>query len=284
MLTFQRLEPRLPLAGNVSVSLQNGGLRIQGDTAANYVIVEFDHPTGLVRVAGHDLANSPTTLTVNGRRVAEATFAGVSSINATMGRGSDWFTFKGDQVGFTTYPLRLQSISVNLGIGDNFLQGLDTTSTDGLTVRGGSGDDSVVLTNCIFAGASDISLAGGDDGVDLRGVAFSSLSVNLGGGADDFVSESFSDNSPGCFFDGNLSIAMEGGSDGVRIQKTQVRGTLSCNLGGGEDQFRLRGLIGGTTVVGTYAVDGGTQRDSLFLEANAILPAGFFGFEVTSVG
>lgn len=275
-LTFQQLERRFNLAGNVSVSVQNGLLQIHGDAADNRLEAHYDSTSGQIRVRGIVQSGSPTLLTVNGRQVAETMVAGVTSINAELGRGNDGLIVEGDHARHV--PLRLQSLSVNLGRGQNSLQVLLTSATNGLTVTSGAGDDSITTTDCIFAGVSSIVTNAGNDSFDARGTAFTSLTFDAGSGNDAFVCESFSGNTntPGCFFEQNLTITMGDGGDGVRIDNTTIQGTLSCSLGRNNDMFRMNRL----TTARVYQVNGDGDRDTLRLDAGVAMPAGFQGFEI----
>jgi hypothetical protein len=276
VLSFQHLEPRLALAGNVTVAVQNGLLQFSGDAADNRLEAAFDSSSGQIRIRGIVASGSQTMLTVNGRRVAETMIVGATSINASMGRGSDGLIISGDWA--RQVPLQLQSLSVNLGRGgQNSLQVLLTTTTNGLTAESGAGDDSFLLTTCIFAGATVVVAGGGSDLFNAYGCAFTSISYDGGAGSDYFVCEPYTnENTAGCFIERDVTVTMGDGNDGVRIDKTTILGTLSCSLGRNIDEFRMNRL----TAARVYQVNGNADRDILRLAAGVVTPAGFDGFEI----
>lgn len=288
-LTFQQLERRFNLAGNVSVSVQNGLLKISGDAADNGVEVRYDSTSGQIRVRGlgpgvdglgRVQSTSPTLLTVNGRQVAETMVAGVTSINAELGRGKDGLIVEGDLVAlgaqFREVPLRLQSLLVDLGRGQNSLQVYVTSATNGLRVTSGGGDDFISTSNCIFAGVSSIVTNDGNDIFHAQGTGFTSLTFDAGRGNDFFSCLFFADESlPGCFFEQNLTITMGDGEDNVNLENTTILLTLSCSLGRNNDNFRIDRL----TTARVYQVNGDGDRDALVLDAGVAMPAGFQGFE-----
>lgn len=275
-LAFQQLEPRFALAGNVTVSVQNGLLQINGDAADNGLEASFDADSGQIHLRGFVSSGSQTMLAVNGQRVAETTIAGVTSISASLGRGSDHLTVDGDWA--SQVPLRLQSLSVNLGRGtQNSLQVLLTTTANDLTVTSGDGDDSVLLTSCIVAGFARIVTNAGNDTFDARGSAFTSIVFDGGAGNDAFVCEEYTnENTAGCFVGRDVTVTMGDGDDGVRIDKTTILGTLSCSLGRNNDMFRMNRL----TTARVYQVNGNGNTDTLRFAAGVATPAGFQGFEI----
>ena len=276
-LSYQQLEPRFALAGNVTVSVQNGVLQLNGDAADNRLEAAFDSSAGQIRIRGIVSSGSQTMLTVNGRRVAETTIAGATSINASLGRGSDGLIVTGDSA--RQVPLRLQSLSVNLGRGSqNDLQVLLTTSINGLSVESGVGDDTIILTTCIFAGVTNVVTGDGVDSFHARGCAFTSISFDAGAGDDGFVCEPYTENTEGCFVERDVTLTMGDGNDGVRIDKTTILGTLACSLGRNNDTFRMNRL----TSARVYQVNGNADTDTLCLAAGVVTPAGFQGFEILS--
>lgn len=276
LLSFQQLEPRFALAGNVTVTVQNGLLQFSGDAADNRLEAAFDSTSGQIRIRGIVASGNQTMLTVNGRRVAETMIAGATSINASLGRGSDGLIISGDLA--RQVPLQLQSLSVNLGRGgQNSLQVLLTTTTNGLSAESGAGDDAFFLTTCSFAGATNIVTGGGADTFDARGCAFTSISYDAGAGNDSFVCEPYTnENTAGCFVERDVTVTMGDGNDGVRIDKTTILGTLSCSLGRNNDGFRMNPL----TTARVYQVNGNADTDTLRLAAGFVTPAGFDGFEI----
>lgn len=276
LLCFQQLEPRFALAGNVTVTVQDGLLRFSGDAVDNRLEAAFDSSSGQIRIRGIVASGSQTMLTVNGRQMAETMIAGVTSISASLGRGSDGLIITGDWA--RQVPLQLQSLSVNLGRGrDNSLQVLLTTTTNGLAADSGVGNDAFLLTNCSFAGATNIVTGDGADTFDARGCAFTSISYDAGAGNDSFVCEPYTnETTAGCFVERDVTIAMGDGNDGVRIDKTTILGTLSCSLGRNNDMFRMNRL----TTARVYQVNGNADTDTLRLAAGVVTPAGFVGFEI----
>ncbi len=86
-LLLETLEPRLALAGNVSVGVAGGNLSITGDAANNQITIQATGVAGQFVVTGQDVST-----TVNG--AASATVSGVTGgATIVMGNGYDVLHF-----------------------------------------------------------------------------------------------------------------------------------------------------------------------------------------------
>lgn len=87
-LDVQRLEPRLPLAGDVTATLAGGVLTLAGDAEPNGIEISVT-PAGDLLVAGSRAAGADTSLVVDGEAVAQRSFRDVTALRLRLGAGAD---------------------------------------------------------------------------------------------------------------------------------------------------------------------------------------------------
>ncbi|MEZ6058363.1 MAG: hypothetical protein R3C01_16810 [Planctomycetaceae bacterium] len=196
-LTFERLEQRQLLAGNVTAVMKGSTLVITGDAADNGVFVE-GQTDGTWTVESDAIFGGDTT-TINGSSIFQ-TPEGVKKIVVNMGDGNDRLyvlavTFDGPggtdldsltikmgdgndsigQLGILTglLDIHAKKVSVDLGNGDDSCQiatdvfGLDDTVIGTLNVKGGNGDDKVSISGCEIQKSLSVNLGAGDDTLSL---------------------------------------------------------------------------------------------------------------------
>lgn len=276
-LEVQRLEPRLPLAGDITATLAAGVLTLQGDAEANGVEVSVTQAGDLL-VAGRRVDGADTSLVVDGDVVAARAFRDVTVLRVRLGAGGDSVrlfgreTFDLDAVDIGTGPgadiLDVQgtiagSATIATGADDDSVSigatvlgdlrvltgdGVDQVSGEGISVGGGmvidtgAGNDSVGFVNdADFQQAVRILTQGGDDVVVLLG---------------------------GIEVAGTLAIVTGDGGDGVVIEDAVIRGRAVIAAGTGNDVVSIGGPVVGakTTVGGGLVVSGGLGDDVLTLQ------------------
>jgi hypothetical protein len=190
--SFESLEARQMLAGDVSASISNGKLVVKGDSLANGITIAAGTTAGTVVVTGVNAGGTATN--VNGTSNGAVTLTGFTggvkidmkggddSVTITgltetgdakleAGRGNDTFSVSG-----STFNGEL---TTNLGSGDDTLTLSSTTVSDKSKVKGRSGDDDVTITNSTFSKLS-VSLGRGDDSLTMSGTT-ASVDTKLNG-------------------------------------------------------------------------------------------------------
>jgi hypothetical protein len=226
-LQVERLEDRQVLAGNVAVVVQGETLVITGDAADNAITLTYNSLTQRFAVRGREAGGSPTL--VNGQDTAPPAnapeFAGVRQINISMQGGHD---------------------SVEIGSP----QAVDTVLSRWLSIDMGEGNDEVIAGRAGNAPGGAAPTA-----VSLR--TGGSLIVNLGPGNDvlQVANADIGQNLTVVAGDGDddVTFATEftpGGATRPNRFPVRIRGSISLNLGGGEDEAVLRnGVIDGQVVI-----------------------------------
>lgn len=166
--SLDRLEDRTVPAGNVSVSYNDGLLRILGDAEDNQISILGDG-NGNVTVTG--LGDT----TLNGA-TNELNFSGVKkSLEVWMRAGDDSITISNLDLKRTAY--------IHLGEGDDLLN-VNALKTKRTTeIWAGAGNDQLNIENSTFKRAGYVAGGTGDDTVNLADNYFGRKSI-IGGGDD----------------------------------------------------------------------------------------------------
>ena len=264
--TFDHLEERRVLDGNVAAFVSSGVLVLIGDAAANGLDIS---QTGFKQFT---LTGLTTTSATNINGVANGTFvaSNVSSLNVNLSGGDDSLSFGV----VTAAPMTFAgNASINMGTGNNFVGtagGKFLSIFGNLSISNGAGACQTDLTDVNVGGAATLNhLAGGGSNlrIDTSGAtpnSFRSLSVVNGVGDDDvrIVDTNFSssvsiangvdtltggddvfisEQAAGALLTigGNLSIASSTiGQATIRVNDYNINGNLSINTGnGGHNNF-----------------------------------------------
>lgn len=239
-LGLQPLEPRLPMAGDVSVAFRAGVLTITGDNQANDIwvgrmdgdVVVAPNPLGLgertrlVHVRGGNVQSD------NGQ-IEAITFQGVHTLNVDL-RGGD------DKLSISSWPdaprtLAFRNLTANLGSGNNRLDVSDIAVQRNLTVRAAGGHDEISVTN-VSVGRS--------------------LTVNAGAG-DNMVTVEDS------FVQGPIVLVTGRGRDTIGVFETQSERSLSVRAGDGDNVVTLE--EGARSFAGRVNVTTGSGNDEVVL-------------------
>lgn len=256
---FQQLEPRLPLAGNVTV-VQDGDLvTLTGDAAANGVEIQKT-ALGALRITAVPAGSpaSPTALVIDGRATDQTFLFGVSRLQVVLGRGDDSVTI-GSQ-GVANLPRSVfSSLSVDLGDGENLFTGHGLEVVGDATVRSGRHDDRVFVEDATLGSLSMMTGQGSDfltlcRRIDVRGAV--SIDAFRGNDVISMREQVLMRSTCGILGGGENDIVEM--KDGVVIQSD-----LSADLGGGNDGFYTDNTVG---VVGQMTLLGQAGNDSVYLE------------------
>jgi hypothetical protein len=169
-LSFQSLEERTLMAGDVGAAVSNGTLTLTGDSNANDVqVVQLIGTDGRL-VAGDFIVIGKNGTTING--FSSRSFGNVTNMNVTLGNPG----------------------SRNTGNDDHFTLGADTTDLKAttLTLAGalvvdmGDGNNQVDLQGVKIGGETVVNTGKDLDVVLVRGTFLRSLTVNTGNSGDTF--------------------------------------------------------------------------------------------------
>ena len=214
-LSFESLESRLPLAGDVTIAVKSGSLTINGDNGANEIAIVQTAPgsftinglngesfkqKGQANTAGPVLVTGVTkNITVKlkgGDDKLAITGLGVGTplaakLTVKLGAGDDEVTLKNSQL--------TGALSINTGNSTTYKQdgylirGIEKVTIDAVNVLGktaavtaGNGDDQLLITN-FTAKKATVKTGAGDDLVGLSNVTVDTAAATLGAGDDDFV-------------------------------------------------------------------------------------------------
>jgi len=285
-LGLEALESRLAMAGDVTLSIEDGGvLRIVGDAAANQI--EIGQERGLAWVRGftvNDNGAQGNTLIRSAWNGAASNrvmgIEGIRSIVIELGDGHDRV------VAGTPMPrnvrlidgqwvadpasLTLDSLTIRGNAGnDSILVGRCDIATD-LVVTTGQGNDFVLVIDSEVGRRIEVNVYGGDNMVTFDGAYSESIQITAGDG-NDIVSM-------GHFGTDSLTISTSGGGDRINIgpdyavrlervdalRSAKVRGHVTVNAGEGVNDVRLIQLmIDGQCVVTTGSVSDNVTVDQV---------------------
>jgi hypothetical protein len=259
---FETLEDRKMMAGNITASVVNEELVLNGDGAGNQVEV---HQTvgNLYKVKGLN------GTTINGK--ADKSFIFEKGIRVDLKGGDDEFSMGGlvffdDVDGNLNINMGAGKDKVNLGRvivdGDTNIDtsteddivNFSTASLRKLTLNTGAGSDSVSMG---FSSTSqaNINMDLGNDAFVYGGSTSDSIKVDTGSG-DDRV-EFFLGGSTG-----NIDILTGNNKDSVKLQALQAS-NINVDTAGGDDSVDLAGGI----VAAALNIKTGTENDSVNFNA-----------------
>ena len=175
-LSFERLQQRSMLAGNVSAFVDRGTLIVNGDVGDNEL---------RITQVGKDMVqlesmSSPTTIN---NRTGVAVFKVTKGYNFNMGGGNDVLQFDGVKI------RSINDLVVDMGVGDDNLQfnNVNVIRTRALL---GAGHDSATVTNSRVERSLNIFGDTGDDQITLSNSKFGEKSVVDGNEGANFINQS----------------------------------------------------------------------------------------------
>jgi hypothetical protein len=268
-LSFQNLESRQLMAGNVAVQVTSGGdLLVQGDTLGNDVAIVQSVTQGQAD-PGRFFVTGLNGTTINGLASGNY-FQGVNrDVIINLGAGSDHVTL-GDGVSDFHFNVP-NDLRISMGEGANRVNingitvrddatitsgaGLDTVDIHGarigvaggvdgglndFTINTGNGTDVVRMRNFFARHNLNINAGGltdvGRDLVDLAiGDVGNDIIISTGGGRDTVLTDTVGAN--------HLNVNTGADADGVRITNTNPT-ELNVNLGAGTDTLAISHTFG----------------------------------------
>jgi hypothetical protein len=259
-LRLESLEQKQMLAGDVTVSVVNGVLTLQGDELDNQVAVSAGEAAGTFIIRGLD----GTLLHVgDAEGASELVVEGVRrGMVANMGAGND--ALRINEASFRG------NVAINMGEGDDRVAigvvpevAESSLTTDGdaaidlpsvqfgqnLVIRTGSGNDTVVINNTRGRGILGLSTGEGDDTVRL---GLSSETTEEAAELNDEVLVSFVH---------GVALDLGAGADGLFVNQLRSGG-FHANGGAGADTMRINGV---KTHVMNVAGGAGEDADSVVL-------------------
>lgn len=275
-LRMERLEEKVPLAGDVTVAVVNGDLLITGDVQANSLIVEEGSPDGhQYRIIGRDLT------TVNGGLPNEWYFVDGVTRDVIVNLGDDADTFRAYGTpgvsGFEKPFAVGRDLRINTGAGEDRIS-LGVTEAEEITsvfsfsqspvsvgrdliINSGADADNFLFSATVVSRNLTISDSGGDTHLEVFPTFLypqfpfpmavdGNVTVTTGGGSDFIALDEIT-------IGGNVTYGLGGGDDVGIIQNFSAGGSVLVNLGSGLNlaQISSAPIGGGVLVTGTGVND-----------------------------
>lgn len=265
--TYQVLEPRKLLAGDVTVSVDGSALTVFGDADANQIQI-VGSPDGSAIVRGLD------GTTINGGEAEFSAGANLRTVQVQLGEGNDEADIRGlvldsaltvrsgsgdDSV--EIQHINVRGIEVSGNDGDDLLQFDNVFSRRSVIIQGGDGDDTVAIgamaadrDGTISTGNGNDSLAidnlgikenmsllfgNGDDQALIAGQTYGYRGDIVLGAGDDSLSILPATNEAAARFRRNLSIVGNGGDDTIAMDAS-VTANRRANINGGADNDAIQ--------------------------------------------
>jgi hypothetical protein len=280
--SFEALETRVLLSGNVMASVVHGNLNIRGDTEANAIVLD---QTGLdadqVRISG------ASNTTINNLAGPVTLSDIMRNVDIRMGAGDDSVTMNSlglpgnvsvnAQGGVNTLTLNNVQVAISLNIPNSSSLSTNTTianTTVGkdLIIRPGSGGDNITLRSVEVQRNTKISSGGGADTLTVDNAIFhGAVRLNTGQGADIIQIETNGGPlGPPTLFDGPVSILLSAGDDTLQLGVTGQTGNRSTFA----DRVRFNGGAGHDTLLNLDAstYTGTSQLRVVNFESNTPIP------------
>jgi hypothetical protein len=300
--SYQALEPRRCLAGNVNVAVSGSTLLITGDTDSNEIIVAPSETQNSVTVSGVDTTvngnSEPVTVSLRNRNVHFQLGAGDDTVTATGLVSSETVNFIGgdgnDQFNYSTGRARF--LHINGGDGNDVINignitadksaymhleaGNDVVAADtfivgrNLKVFGGEGDDSFVSNTLSVGKKLKLNLDNGDDSAFFTGQTDvgRKAKVDLGDGNDSLSFEPQNANLQ--LRTKKLKVFAGDGDDNVSLSgDLEVRRKAKLDGGEGTDNLDESGQSNRTPRLVSFegeTVNLDTVRDALFARLSGL--------------
>ena len=224
--SYDSLETRRLLAGDVRVIPSEGSLFVRGDNEANQIeITSADDAQGSIRITGIDgtTVNGQSEFLVTGE--AAQVFQG---FRVNMGRGDDVLKIDGVTSGGRTI--------IYGSAGDDAI-GLDDVTVGTATIQTFTGDDIVSLDNVIATGVLRILTLDGNDSVGISGLEGSENALIVTGSGNDRVAMKSSR------IDRSFSTLTFDGDDYIGLDDVSVGLNFRVYAGDGADKVSVRDSV-----------------------------------------
>ncbi len=204
-LQVEQLEPRIVLDGGVRAFVSGGTLFIQGDSAANEIVVEQS------KLRSFRVSSGDGTTLINGQANPRSFFGVSKDLNISLGRGNDVVEIVGtaddavtvsnrlfvntshgdDQVLFT--EVHAIGIHIDTGSGNDVVNVGDSGAEGGLEVTKealiltGSGEDQLSIANSLFKRFLTLNMGNNNDETTLQDTRVRTSSTIIGSSGFDTV-------------------------------------------------------------------------------------------------
>ncbi|MEM7317109.1 MAG: hypothetical protein AAF497_28580 [Planctomycetota bacterium] len=270
-LKLESLEDKCLLAGDVTVSVVEGNLRIEGDAADNGVAITSGDTADSYIVAGLP-SDDGTPTTINGATERVEVTGVTGNMRIGLGEGND---------GLRMFNANVRgNVGINMGVGNDSVQiggpvsttrdvnslihgrvavamaeGRDSLRIDnagigrGMEAHGGDGNDSILVNRSRLRGTVSLATGQGDDNVGINDSRAAFVRIGTGDGADNvaLVDSAFT------------AVGFNGGTgdDDLAISGIRARGVW-FNGGEGEDRLRFEGpnRVGLVRITGFEIIEG----------------------------
>jgi hypothetical protein len=244
-LAVEQLEPKQMMAGDVTVSLVGGNLRVVGDEAGNQIAVTQGADANSFVIQGLN----GTNVKMNGTTAPETGLV-VNNVrglvNVSMGGGDDSVS-----VSNATFKLAL---SIETGAGNDTVlvgspagpteavagaaSGANVNARGALNIFTGSDNDTVRVADVAVGGFLNIATLGGDDTVQLGVAATPGLAATAAEGAPASVRAGLA-----------IDVALGEGTDSAQVNSASAWGAVNVGGGGGGDQIGLTAVRAASLLV-----------------------------------
>jgi hypothetical protein len=202
--SFERLETRQMMAGNVSAAVVGTNLTITGDNLENYLTLHEIGATGRWEVVG-------LKTSINGNAPHFSTSGPIESITINLNGGNDRLTIQGG--GISSLNINAgdgndRTILANLQIGNLLFNGDSSDDPKG-------GNDSLTINSTNVSGQSTINLDGGNDSATVNNSQLGTLSIDGGAGND-------STNIKNSHVGKSLTLIGEDGNDATTLKNLTI--------------------------------------------------------------
>ena len=170
--SFESLEDRRLLAGDVTAQIVRGDLVINGDSADNGITITAGATAGTVVITGINAGGTATN--VNGTANGAVTLSGLSDDFKIKMRG-------GDDTVTITGPLTVpDDADIDGGDGNDTFRLSNVTIGDSLEMELEKGNDTATLTSVTVSDEAEIEASRGTDSVSITNSVFEELEVEMG--------------------------------------------------------------------------------------------------------
>ncbi|HEY2827171.1 MAG TPA: hypothetical protein VGJ04_06185 [Pirellulales bacterium] len=256
-LSFQSLEDRCLMAGNVTAAMSNHSLTLTGDN--------LDNEIRITQVAANqfkiDSVSGLTTVNFKDSQI----FTVTGNISVNFKAGNDNLRVIGTPSNYTNLP---GSLNIVLGDGNNQLQMYNASVGGNLSVSTGTGQNDLYVSN-MSIGSSTINSGNNDARFNL-GLGINTLALNYMQAERDLLINQQSGSLKATLIGGNVgrnaSIQTGNGNDSVQINEYYFAKQLNIQTGAGDDQVMLGE---NTASTGKPSSKMGIHADSVFADLGA---------------
>lgn len=262
-LSFERLESRLVMAGNIQATQVGEDLIIEGDEFSNSLFLD-QSSFGSFALFGRPYAQ-PDDTTINGQdtTAAPVVFHGVTgNVVIQLSGGDDRFSISAfqqpvfqvgkalvidtgagnDSVSISGFSIRIGTqFVVDLGDGHDSFSAINIGAGNDQVIRGGPGNDSISLSS---SSSRDLAIHSGEgfDAVRIESCQIRNSTL-LDGGSEADRLETFN-----CDFGNDSAIFGQEGGDAIFVRAMRPLKTLLVNAGSGFGYIEVKqSLLDGNT-------------------------------------